>query len=117
MTKLGVGDFSTVTTGDFSVVITTPPWDIYYCIRNCPGHPDALAEGFKPYREHGLVKEGLGKIARHFSSEKHIGPKFVADFEEVTDLEERELLQRDAYERVNYLLERLGIKGKKTPFS
>lgn len=84
-------------------------WDIYYCVRNYPGDLDALVEGFKPYREHGLVKEGLGKIAKHFSSEKHIGPKFVADFEEVTDLEERELLQRDAYERVNYLLERLGI--------
>jgi hypothetical protein len=42
-------------------------------------------------------------------SEKHIGPKFVADFEELDDPEEREILERDAYEKVTYLLEKLGV--------
>lgn len=31
---------------------------------------------------HGLVKEGLEKIAEKFASEKHVGPKFVAEFED-----------------------------------
>jgi len=84
-------------------------WDIYYCIQNYPNGIDGLVEEFRPHMHHGLVREGLEKIAKHFSSETHLGPKFVADFEELTDLYAREILQRDAYEKVNYLLEKLGI--------
>lgn len=85
-------------------------YDIYYCLRNYPGGIDGLVEEFRPHIHHGLVREGLEQIAHHFASENHIGPKFVADFEEVMDSEEREILQRDVYERVSYLLEKLGIK-------
>jgi len=84
-------------------------WDIYYCIQNYPNGIDALVEEFKPHIEHGLVKEGLEKMAGKFASENHTGPKFVADFEELDDTEEREILERDAFEKVNYLLEKLGI--------
>lgn len=84
-------------------------WDIYYCIQNYPDGIDGLVEEFRPHMHHGLVREGLEKIAKHFSSETHLGPRFVADFEELTDLDAREVLQRDAYEKVNYLLEKLGI--------
>ena len=38
-----------------------------------------------------------------------MGPKSVADFEELTDPDERAIRERDAYEQVNYLLEKLGI--------
>ena len=31
-------------------------------------------------------------------------------FDEITDPEERELLQRDAFERINFLLEELGFR-------
>ncbi|MHB1032969.1 MAG: hypothetical protein ACYC0X_34945 [Pirellulaceae bacterium] len=58
---------------------------------------------------HGLVKEGLGRIAEKFASPEHVGPRFVADFEGLDDPEERALRQRDAYERVGQLLEKLGI--------
>ena len=85
-------------------------WDIYYCIQNYPGGMDALVDEFKPHIEHGLVKEGLQKIAEKFASENHVGPKFVSDFEEIEDAEEREILERDVFEKVNYLLESLGIK-------
>jgi hypothetical protein len=85
-------------------------WDISYCIKNYPGGIDALVEEFRPHLGHGLVKEGLEKIAKQFASEKHVGPKFVADFEELTDTEEREISERDAYEQVTFLLEKLGIK-------
>ena len=37
----------------------------------------------------------------------HIGSVHVADFLEITDHEERDRLQRDAFERVNYLLAKL----------
>jgi len=35
--------------------------------------------------------------------------KSVADFEELTDHEARDLLQRDAFERMGYLLAQLGV--------
>jgi hypothetical protein len=85
-------------------------WDVYFCVRNYPGGVEALVKEFRPDVGHGLVKEGLLKIGEKFESPEHTGPKFVADFEEITDREERELLQRDAFERVNFLLEELGIR-------
>jgi hypothetical protein len=56
------------------------------------------------HTQHGLVREGLEKIAEKFASPNHVGPQFVADFPEVEEAEERAILQRDAYERVIYLL-------------
>ena len=85
-------------------------WDIYYCITNYPGGVDALVQEFQPHMSNALVKEALEKIAKKFASEKHVGPKSVADFEELEEAEEREILERDAYERINYLLENLGIR-------
>ena len=85
-------------------------WDIYYCLRNYPGGLDALVRDIWPHRTHGLVREGLQKIGAKFASPTHIGPKCVADFEGITSPDERQRVQRDAYERVNYLVERLGLK-------
>jgi hypothetical protein len=82
-------------------------WDIYYCVLNFPGGIDALAEEFRPHLHHGLVKEGLQKIAGKFSSEKDLGPRSAVDFEGIEDSEEKERIQRDAYERVNTLLKKL----------
>jgi hypothetical protein len=84
--------------------------DIYYCLTHYPGGLDRLIEEFQIYIGDGLVQEGLLKISDKFASPGYIGPKQVADFEGITDVEEREALQRDAFERVNYLLEKLGIR-------
>jgi len=79
-------------------------WDIYYCIRNYPGGVEQLAKEFSLLLKNKLVQEALENIAEKFASPEHIGPKHVADFEEIIDVEERARLQRDAYERVNALL-------------
>jgi hypothetical protein len=79
-------------------------WDIYYCIRNYPGGIRSLAQEFRPLLKNKLVQEALAKIAEKFASPEHVGPKHVADFEEITDPEERAQLQRDAHERINALL-------------
>jgi hypothetical protein len=84
-------------------------WDIYFCVTNYPGGLDALVREFRPHLSHGLVAEGLRKIRGKFLSPNHIGPKSVADFEEITDQDERGLRQRDAFERVDYLLGQLGV--------
>jgi hypothetical protein len=70
-------------------------WDIYFCITNYPGGLDALVREFRPHLLHGLVAEGLRKIREKFLSSDHIGPRSVADFEEITDQEARDLRQRD----------------------
>jgi len=85
-------------------------WDIYFTLKNYPGGLDALASEFSPYLGNGLVQEGLYKIAEKFASVEHVGPKFVADFDEIADSDERERVQRDAFERVDYLLGKLGVK-------
>ncbi len=83
-------------------------WDIHFCLRN--SDLNKLIEEFKPHLGNPLVKEGLEKIARKFASPKHVGPKFVADFEQSSG-DDREILQRDAYERVSHLLRGLGISA------
>ena len=79
-------------------------WDIYYCLRFFPVGIDALIHELRPWKNHGLIREGLAKIAEKFASENHVGPKMVADFEEIADPEERARIQRDSYERVQYVL-------------
>jgi len=82
-------------------------WDIYYCIRYYPGGINKLANEFQPHLENRLVQEALVKIAEKFASPEHVGPKHVADFSDSDDPDERSQLQRDAFERVNALIERL----------
>jgi len=82
-------------------------YDIYYCLKNYPGKLDGLLTEFQQYMNNTLVKEGLNILLDKFSSPEHIGPKFVADFLDITELEERATLQRDAFERVAFLLESL----------
>jgi len=85
-------------------------WDLYYCLRYYLGGLDAIVEEFKPHIQHGLVKEGLQKIAKHFESITNIGPEFVVNFYDETDPETRDMVRRDAFERMNYILEKLGLK-------
>lgn len=87
-------------------------WDVYYCLRNYPKGLDGIKEEISKQVDNVLVKEGLAKIADKFASTEHMGPQSVADFEEVTDEESREYLIRDAYERVQYLLEGLGVNNE-----
>ena len=75
-------------------------YDIYYCVRHYPGDVAALIEDFRPHVKHGLVQEALGNIRGKFATPAHIGPKHVADFYGVIDREVREILLRDASERV-----------------
>jgi len=80
-------------------------FDVYYAVRNAPGEVRALAESFRPYLGERLVKEGLRKIRSKFRSVDEVGPKWVADFLEIADPEERAIRMRDAYETVSRLLD------------
>jgi hypothetical protein len=87
-------------------------YDVYFCVRNSPGGIGVLAMEFAPHIGHGLVREGLQKIAEQFVSPMAFGPTAVADFDQVVDPEERDLLRRDAYELVAALMARLGLSGR-----
>ena len=84
-------------------------WDIYYCLQNYPGGTEAVVDEFRPQVGEGLVREGLEKLAKHFSSVDSLGPTQVADFEDITDPGEKDRVRRDAFERMNYVLTELGI--------
>lgn len=90
-------------------------WDIYFTLSNYPGGVDALIHEIRPHLGHGLVQEGLRKIAEKFATPEHVGPKFVADFEDPLSEEERTLIIRDAFERVDYLMRALGIRMAPEP--
>jgi hypothetical protein len=84
-------------------------WDVYFCLTNFSGGLDALVEAMRPHTGNGLFHEGLTNLAEKFASTKHFGPTSVVNFSEVEDTEERERIMRDSFERVNSLLQRLGI--------
>ncbi len=85
-------------------------YDICYTIRNYPGGLHELAGVIKPHLQNNLVLEGLRKIRSKFMEIDGFGPVAYADFLLATESYERELHKRDAYERVNTLLDELGIE-------
>ncbi len=85
-------------------------FDIFFCCRYFPGGIEALAEAIKPVIGNNLAKEGLGKIKAKFYEVNGIGPVGVADFLEVEDSEEKDRVQREAFEFVNKLMELLNIE-------
>lgn len=84
-------------------------WDIHYCVRYYPGGVDALVEEFRDLLGHGLVRQALEHLGEKFRSPSAIGPTHVANFEEIDEPTERAVIQRDVYERLDYLLKSLGL--------
>lgn len=83
--------------------------EIYFVLQNYPGGVEAVVRAFRPHLKLALVREGLRKIAGKFATLDHVGPKDVAGFDEMLNEEERAIRQRDAFEKVSFLLQRLGI--------
>lgn len=85
-------------------------WDIYFCILNFPPGMDGLIIEIKSHISNKLVSEGMGNIASKFLSPDHVGPRHIADFEGITNPEERARIQRDAFERIDYILRGIGLR-------
>lgn len=89
-------------------------YDIYYCIRNYPGGPEALADACRPLLEHESGKVGFSYIADKFDSVDGFGPTCVRKFvEETKVLGERtpDQWQQDAFGQVDAWLRALGFRG------
>lgn len=88
-------------------------YDVCFVVRNYPGGTQALAFAFGPFAGNSLVMEGLSKIRAQCLSVNHFVPVAFVTFELIEDNEEREIEQRDAFEKVSAFLDLLEIK----PFS
>ncbi|MCK4297617.1 MAG: hypothetical protein KAX28_13290 [Candidatus Marinimicrobia bacterium] len=87
------------------------PYDIYFIISNYTGGLDSIVKTFKPYLGNKLVLEGLGKIKKKFETPGSIGPTWIANFESHLSEEDKDLLRRDAFERVKAFLDQLNIEA------
>lgn len=82
-------------------------YDIYFLIKHYKGGVEKLAEEFQPEKDKVLVKEMKEKLNEKFASEEHAGPWDVANFLELDDEDEIELVKRDAYEQIQALLHKV----------
>jgi hypothetical protein len=88
-------------------------YDIYYCVRNYPGGPHALAQACVPLLGHASATAGYGFIASKFAAVDSFGPTCVRRFVEDTEvLGERspDQWQQDAFGQVDAWLRALGLK-------
>jgi|WetSurMetagenome_2_1015567.scaffolds.fasta_scaffold146045_2 hypothetical protein len=84
-------------------------YDIYWLVRYYPGGIEALTAEFTPVLHNALVVEGLAKIRSKFLTVDAIGPVWAAQFDS-SGVDEPAQIARDAFERVNALLDRLHIE-------
>lgn len=87
-------------------------YDVYYCIRNYEGGPEALAEVCRPLLDIKDAREGYIGIAEKFATADTIGPVWVRQFVEGTPaIGERtpEQWQTDAFGQVRAWLAALGL--------
>jgi hypothetical protein len=87
-------------------------YDIYYCIRNYEGGPEALAEDCRPLLEHESARSGYGYIAEKFDALESYGPDRVRRFvgDNPSDGRTPEQWQRDAFGQVDAWLKALGLR-------
>ena len=65
-------------------------YDVYYCVRNFPGGPDALAEACRPLLKDEEAAAGYEHVNSKFESFDSLGPSSVRRFVEESDvLQER----------------------------
>jgi hypothetical protein len=87
-------------------------YDIYYCVRNYPGGPEALADACKPLLTQPEAKQGYAYIAGKFDKEDGYGPTSVRKFVEETNLlgdRTAEQWQTDAFGQVRAWLKTLNL--------
>lgn len=85
-------------------------YDIHFCLEHHPDGLTALAGHFDPLRGLDIVEEALRELARRFRNEEDIGPRMVADVEEVLG-DARAIRKLVVAERVREFLARLDVSA------
>lgn len=83
-------------------------YDVYFCMRHYPGGIEALIEEIRKHSEAPLVREGLGRIRAKFLAVGDTGPVWTA--RTAMQGARDEMIERDAFELVNAVLGRAGVK-------
>ena len=79
-------------------------YDIYFLIKHYNGGVKELAKQFQSLGDKLIVLDMKQKLNEKFASKEHSGPSDVADFVDLLDEEDSEMIKRDAYEQVQALL-------------
>ena len=80
-------------------------YDIYFLIKHYNGGVKELAKQFQSLGDKQIVLDMRQKLNEKFASTEHSGPNDVADFMDLLDEEDFEMIKRDAYEQVQTLLQ------------
>ena len=84
-------------------------YDIWFCLANYPGDRESIAEAFRPHVGQKSVRTALSLLAKFFSAVDERGPLDVVNEDDSRETDYRAFLQQDAYQRVQALLDSLGL--------
>ena len=79
-------------------------YDLYFLIKQYPGGARQLALEFSSFSKTPTVSAMKVKLSEKFASVDHAGPVDVANFMDLSDEQEINLIRRDAFEQVQALL-------------
>ncbi|MCK9286732.1 MAG: hypothetical protein PHP38_05130 [Sphaerochaetaceae bacterium] len=79
-------------------------YDLYFLIKHYPGGAKQLALEFSGSSKTSTVRKMREKLSEKFASVNHTGPVDVANFMDLSDKQEIEMIRRDAFEQVQALL-------------
>ena len=79
-------------------------YDLYILLKEYPSRIDAVVSELRQFGDNRLVKEGLEAAQESFKSIDSMGPVAIANFLELPDGEEKDIVTRDAFEMVNYVI-------------
>jgi len=88
-------------------------YDVYYCVRNYGGGPEALADDCKLLLDNAEAVEGFKYIAAKFETRDSIGPTWTAQFADqagILDARTADQWQTDAFGQVDVWLRTLGLR-------
>ena len=81
-------------------------YDMYFCMEHYENGVRGLTQEFLPYKGREIIKTMCMSLSEKFASPNHVGPVDIASFIG-TEGETRTMLQRDAFEKFQYLIKAL----------
>jgi hypothetical protein len=90
-------------------------YDLYMLVKHFKKGPRSLAESIKPFLANKLVREAITHIRRYFERFDSLGPNSVAEFFHPSDPEAWAVIQRDAFEQLQALLNEIDRYDRDVP--
>jgi hypothetical protein len=82
-------------------------YDVYMLVKFFKQGPRSIEESLKPFVGNRLLREAVANIRHYFWAFDSLGPVSVAEFVQPSDAEARAVVQRDAFEIFQVLLDEL----------